>query len=92
MRNPDLEIKVAAVRALAQIRNEEALPALMRIIRSKSLLRRNALARLKAEVFGSLGNYPADKVKPLLEKLSESGRNESAGLARETLKNLQDER
>jgi hypothetical protein len=90
--NPDFEIKIAAVRTLAQIKNTEALPALMRISRSKNLFRPQANARLKAEIISSLGNYPADSVKPLLEKLSGSGRNELARLARETLKNVQGER
>lgn len=88
---PDLEIKIAVIRTLAQIRNPEALPALARIIRSRRFLRPNAHARLKEEIVGSLGNYPADKVRPLLEKLSESARNELAGLARETLKSVQGE-
>ncbi|HET6421121.1 MAG TPA: HEAT repeat domain-containing protein [Geobacteraceae bacterium] len=87
----DLETKVAVIRTLAQIRNPEALPALVRIMRSRSFLRPHAHARLKVEIIGSLNNYPTDRVRPLLEKLSESARNELAGLARETLKNVEGE-
>ena len=60
----------------------------MRKIRSKYLLRPQAHARLKAEIISSPGNYQAETVKPLLEKLSENGRNELARMARETLKNV----
>ena len=86
----DFEIKSTVVRTLAEIRNEEALPALMRLIRSKNLLRPAALNRLKVEVMNSLSNYPADSVWRLFGELSASDHDELANLVQASLKNTQD--
>jgi HEAT repeat protein len=85
----DFEIKSAAVRTLAEIRNQEALPTLMGLIRSKNLLRPIALKRLKKEVMNSFANYPADAVWRLFGELSKSDREEMANLVQESLKNTQ---
>ncbi len=79
--DPDLELKGAVVRSLAELKNAAALPALERLLQTRSLLRSAMLGRLKAEIVRSLAKYPAAAAKPLLDRLAESGRGELAELA-----------
>ncbi|WP_432823417.1 HEAT repeat domain-containing protein, partial [Trichloromonas sp.] len=56
---PELELRLAAIGALADIGSSAALPALEQLLKSKSLLNTGALNRLKAEALRSLEKYPA---------------------------------
>jgi len=85
----DLEIKSAVVRTLAQIKNDTALPPLMRYIRTKHLFRQHAHNRLKVEIIKSFQQYKTETVVPLLEELAISDQDELVKLVKETLNNIQ---
>jgi HEAT repeat protein len=59
--------KIPAVRALGEIGAPEALEPLAALLRSRSLLFRGGLDELKLEIFTSLGRYPFDAARPLIE-------------------------
>lgn len=85
---PDLEIRCAAVRALAEAGDPEALPELSRQLRSRSILRTASLARLKAEIVRSLPRYPMADALPLLREAAASGVPEVEQAAREALRSM----
>jgi len=85
----NIDIKIEVIRTLAKIGNPESLPHLERLLRSRNLLNRRALNRLKAEVIRSLEFYPSKDIGILLEKFSRVRDNELANLAFQTLKNAQ---
>jgi hypothetical protein len=81
-------LKSAVVHTLGMIGNVEALPYLVKILESGSVLHPLVHNRLKTEIVRSLEHYPPQWVRPLLEKLAGSGRQEITRQAAETLKNL----
>ena len=89
--NSDFEIKSAVVRTLAQIKNDQALPSLMRYVRSKHLFLPNSHNRLKVEIIKSFQQYKAESVRPLLDELAISDQDELVLLAKETLYTIQGE-
>lgn len=64
--------KTDIVRALGDIGDPRAIPALARLCKSRTLFYREHLDNLKTEVFRSLDGYPAESVKPLIELGRES--------------------
>ena len=83
---PDLDIRCAVVRVLAEAADPSALPELARILRSRSILRTASMARLKTEILRSLVHYPAADALPLVREAAASGVPEVAQAARETMK------
>jgi len=83
---PDLEIRCAAVRALAEAGDPAALPELARQLRSRNILRAAALTRLKAEIVRSLPRYPMADALPLIREAAASGVPEVEQAARETMR------
>jgi len=83
---PDLEVRCAAVRALAEAGDPAALPELARQLRSRSILRTASLARLKAEIVRTLPRYPMADALPLIREAVASGVPEVEQAARETLR------
>jgi HEAT repeat protein len=81
----DTDVRVAAIRTLAQKGNPAALPAVKQLIESKSRLRPAALHRIKVEAVRSLGGYPGDTAVELLRSVAGSGHAELALLAQEML-------
>jgi hypothetical protein len=69
----DLELKCAAVQSLKEIGLEEALPELLKVLGSASLIRAKALGRLKLEIVRSLEGYPPINALPILEKIAWGG-------------------
>lgn len=59
--------KVQLLKALGEIGDEGAIKALAALYDSKSLLHKEKLGKLKAEIFRSLANYPPLALRPLLE-------------------------
>lgn len=85
----DLDIKVAAVRSLAEIGNPDALPALAQLLRSRSFFHRRKHHRLKEEIVHSLSRYPlSTELKTELE-MALSSNHALARLAKETFNRLQ---
>lgn len=78
--------KVAAVRALGEIRDPGALYTLARLARAKSLLFKGPVEKLKIEIFRSLENYPFASVRPLLEAGLTSGNKEIRAICEQMLK------
>lgn len=87
----DFEIKSAVVRTLSQIKNDQALPWLMRYVRSKHLFLPQSHNRLKVEIVKSFQQYEVGSVRPLLEELASSNQNELVLTAKETLLAIQGE-
>jgi len=83
---PDLDIRCAVVRALAETGDPAVLPELARHLRSRSILRNASLVRLKAEIVRSLSRYPAADALPLLHESAASGVPEVEQAAREILR------
>lgn len=83
---PDLEVRCAAVRALAETGDPAALPELARQLRSRSILRAASHTRLKAEIVRSLSRYPMADALPLIREAAASGMPEVEQAARETLR------
>ncbi|RNC68384.1 MAG: HEAT repeat domain-containing protein [Desulfuromonadales bacterium] len=83
---PDVEVRCAVVRALAEAGDAAVLPGLARQLRAKSLLRSTHLNRLKVEIVRSLARYPADAALPLLREAADSGVDEVERAARETMR------
>jgi len=70
---------------LAETGRPEALPELVKVLGSRSLLAFKTLNRLKADIVRSLDRYPPQAALPLLERLAK-GSDELASLASEQLK------
>ena len=85
----EVEVRCAAVRALGEIGAVAALPELIKVLHSSSLLRSKALARIKSEIIRSLATYPHSKAVPLLKALIAENDNFSHEAA-ETLKALKE--
>jgi len=84
---PEYELKLACVQALAEIGKPEVLPELGKVLGARSLLAYKVLIRLKLDIVKSLERYPTDAALPLLEQLV-TGRGELSDQAAESLKNL----
>lgn len=83
---PDVDVRCAVVRALAETGNPAALPELARQLRARSILRSASAARLKAEIVRSLPRYPMAQALPLIREAAASGVPEVEQAARETLR------
>jgi hypothetical protein len=66
--NADLLERIPIVKALGEIGDERALPALRELAGSRSLLSRGALERVRDEVFLSLRRYPFTAARDLVEE------------------------
>lgn len=55
------------VRVLGEIGDTRAIAPLMKICKAKALFYRDNLQRLKVEIFKSLGGYPFESIRPLIE-------------------------
>ena len=84
----NFDLKIEVIRTLAEIGNPKSLPHLERLFRSKNLLHRQAMNRLKAEVIRSLEFYPTQEASLLLEKFSRIRDHELVNLTSQTLKNV----
>lgn len=84
----DLDIKIAAVRSLAEIGNHEVLPELEKILGSKNIIWSTMHNRLKVEIIRSLERYPKEAGLPLLENAAHSESEELSKLASELLKSM----
>ena len=85
----EVEVRCAAVRALGEIGAVSALPELIKVLQSSSLLRSKALARIKSEIINSLATYPHSKAIPLLKALIKEN-DDFSHKAAETLKALKE--
>ncbi|MDU0457755.1 MAG: HEAT repeat domain-containing protein [Geobacteraceae bacterium] len=83
-----LELKSAAVQALANIGNPSTLPKLLNIISSAPLLHRNKHSLLKIEVVRALPRFRAEYVRPILQKIAGMPEDPLALHAAEALKIL----
>lgn len=86
--SPQLEIKLAAIRSLAEFGNGDVLPELERILCSRNFFFVAAHNRLKMEILRSIDRYPYQLVKPILETVALSGVEELARTAADQLKVL----
>jgi hypothetical protein len=84
----DLDLKLAVVRALAEIGYGQGLPELERVLRTRNIFRPAAHLRLKTEILHSLERYPKHAGIPLLEETASAGTGELAKLAGEILKSM----
>lgn len=84
----EIEVRCAAIRAMAEIGDEAFLPELARQLRSRSLFRAAPLTRLKIEIVRSLGRYRQPAAARLLQEAAGGG-GDVAQAARETLRTLQ---
>lgn len=85
----DVELRCAAVRALGEVGAVAALPELVKVLHSSSLLRSKALNRLKSEIIHSLALYPLAKAVPLLKALVQENASFSPEAA-DTLRTLRE--
>jgi len=85
----EIDLKKKIIQTLGRMRDPSILPHLERMFRSKSLLHRNALNQLKAEIIRSFEYYPGKEPVSIIEKLSRGGNQEVAHLAFQTLPNMQ---
>jgi HEAT repeat protein len=69
----DLLERIPVVRALGEIADERALPALRELVHARSLFFRGALERLRDEGFLSLRRFPVATVRDLLEEGTHAG-------------------
>ncbi|GEM_PF-1107554 len=83
-----LELRRAAVRALAVHAPPEALPVFAQILASHDRLRASPHEQLKLEIVGSLGKYPTEPAAKLLRELVGNGSAKVAQVARLQLKKL----
>lgn len=84
----DLDLKLAVVRALAEIGYDQGLPELERVLRTRSIFRPAAHLRLKTEILHSLERYPNRAGLAVLEETAAGGTGELAKLAESILKNM----
>ena len=85
-----LEIKSAAVNALANTGSDRALPKLKEILFSSSFLHPGKHRKLKTVIISLLPRFPASQVRPFLEEIMASGKNPLAPLAAQSLKMLKE--
>lgn len=86
--NYQLEVKRAAVRALAVNAPQQSLPVFAALLKSRSFLQARAHEAIKLEILAAFEKYPAESVKPLLETQVRSGSAEAARVAQNTLRKL----
>jgi hypothetical protein len=84
-----LEIKTAAVQALAGIGAPLALPKLKEIIFSGSFLHSSKHNQLKIVILRALPRFPSSLARPLLEEIKAAGDKTLSPIAVEALKGLQ---
>ncbi len=68
----DLELKKAAVQALAEIGDVSVLPVLLRIMKSIFLFSGGRGKQLKIEIAATLHRYPEDATAPIFKKLGKN--------------------
>uniref|UniRef100_UPI003D817752 HEAT repeat domain-containing protein n=1 Tax=Trichloromonas sp. TaxID=3069249 RepID=UPI003D817752 len=83
------ELKGAAIKALAEIGNPAALPAIEDVINARSLWAPALFNRLKAEAVGSLVHYRDGRAKELLRRLA-GGKGDLARLAETALSRIEE--
>jgi len=66
----EYELKSAAAQTLAEIGNVEALPNLLKVLDSRSILHPVLHAKLKLEIVRSMERYPFHAAHPILTRLS----------------------
>jgi HEAT repeat protein len=88
--NFQLELKIAAIKALAEIGNPDAIPALAQLLRSRKFFHPRKHDQLREEIVRSLSRYPLSTGKETLMDISRSSHHKLARLAAETLNNLQE--
>jgi len=77
----DYELKSAVVRTLGEMGNVDALPELVKLLRSRNLIHAQKHDRLKLDVVNSLVNYPPAWVGYLLDELCRGENREIASAA-----------
>jgi HEAT repeat protein len=86
--SPDeYKLKLACVKALAEIGRVEVLPELAKLLGARSMLAYKTLNHLKVDTVRTFERYPAGAVLPLLERFA-SGNDAVAIQAAETLKTV----
>jgi HEAT repeat protein len=88
IREYGLEIKSAAVQALAAIGDPQALPKLKEMLTTVRLLHPGKHAQLKIAIIRALPRFPAPLSRPLLEEIAATGGKTLAPVASEALKGL----
>jgi HEAT repeat protein len=84
----EIEAKRAAVVALAEIGNPQAIGNLEKILKSASIFNRGALNKLKVEIIRSFDRYPAEAASRTLLAYVEASSDDLAKAAQEALKSL----
>jgi len=79
----DHHLKIPIVKALGEIGDRRAIRYLVDIVRMKSVLYRGRLEELKIAIFKTMGNYPPDAVRPLVEEGLKSSNEEIVRLCEE---------
>ncbi len=59
-------LKMDVIRTLGEIGDAQAVPFLLKLFNSKTLLYRSYLEQLKIEIFRNIGNYPPDALSSLI--------------------------
>lgn len=85
--NSEYELKSAAVHALGQLGQMEALPEFGKILGSRNLLHPVLLSKLKLDIVCSLEHYPVAIAKSILAKIAD-GKDEVAVQAKTALKKV----
>jgi len=83
-----LEIKLAAVQALADAGHPGILPALEAVLLSSPLLHRRAHRELQREILKSLSRYPAEAALDMLESLERKARGELRRMTAEAVREI----
>ena len=87
-RGKSYELKTAIVKTLGEIGNGKALPTLVRLLHSASLLHPRLHSQLKESIVRSFAKYPPEAVTTPLEKLAHSRKRNLAKLAQAGLKTV----
>jgi HEAT repeat protein len=82
------ELKVEILKTLARTGDAEVVSTLEDLLKAADLRHPLQSRRFKLEIVKTLGQYPAARVRPLLERLIERGGKETATLATEQLRHL----
>ena len=64
----DFHVKIPVVNALGEIGDKRALSYLNDICKSKSMLYKGSLEKLKVSIYKSLAKYPLSDIKPLVDE------------------------
>lgn len=76
-----LEVKIAAIKTLAEIGDVEAIPILVRLLRSRNFFHRKKHAHLKEEILRSLARYNHSSGKETLLEMARSSSRKVAKVA-----------